>query len=178
MKRELTAREKTLLLVLAVLVIVLGYYKLIYEPITNQISVCRDNTQQEQLELDDALIRAAQMKKMEDALPELRQKSGGKAIPQYDNSEMLMLELRRTLAGTQDYSLDFSPGTTTQGYLVLRPISLAFQTATYAQAREIIDALSDSAYMNRISDLSIQTDRNNNGLIQTSLVITYFEIMA
>ena len=38
MNRELTKREKILLLIFAILIIVLGYYKIILEPIDDQIS--------------------------------------------------------------------------------------------------------------------------------------------
>lgn len=44
MNRELTKREKTLLLVLVVLVLVLGYCKLFLEPIDRQITSLRTNT--------------------------------------------------------------------------------------------------------------------------------------
>lgn len=51
MNRELTKREKTLLLVLVVLVLVLGYCKLFLEPIDRQITSFRTNTDIEQAEL-------------------------------------------------------------------------------------------------------------------------------
>ena len=38
MNRELTKREKVLLLVLVVLVVTLGYYKLMLEPINDQVT--------------------------------------------------------------------------------------------------------------------------------------------
>ncbi len=42
MKKEFTQREKILLLVLTVLVIVLGYYKFVLQPINNRISEYRN----------------------------------------------------------------------------------------------------------------------------------------
>ena len=65
MNRELTGREKTLLLVLVILVLTLGYFKLIYEPINDQIDVCRVNTEQEQTEMDGLLVRLEHKRSME-----------------------------------------------------------------------------------------------------------------
>ena len=155
MNRELTGREKVMLLILIVLVMALGYYKLIFEPINDQVAAYRDSTEQEQTELTTELVRAEQLKKMESAV----------------------VELHRILASAQEYSLDFSAGTTEEDYIVLRPISLSYTTATYTQSRAILDALSGSDYMNKISDLSIQTEtgRGESG-VKTAMVITYFEV--
>lgn len=51
MNRELTRRETVLLLILVVLVIFLGYFKLIFEPIQDQVAQYQDTTSQEQSEL-------------------------------------------------------------------------------------------------------------------------------
>ena len=174
MNRELTGREKVMLLILSVLVMALGYYKLILEPINDQVAAYRDSTEQEQTELTTELVRAEQLKKMESAVAELRQRGDVKPIPAY---KALMVELHRILASAQEYSLDFSAGTTEEDYIVLRPISLSYTTATYTQSRAILDALSGSDYMNKISDLSIQTEtgRGESG-VKTAMVITYFEV--
>lgn len=99
-----------MLLILSVLVMALGYYKLILEPINDQVAAYRDSTEQEQTELTTELVRAEQLKKMESAVAELRQRGDVKPIPAYDNSKALMVELHRILASAQEYSLDFSAG--------------------------------------------------------------------
>ena len=60
MNRELTTREKTLLLVLAVLVIALGYWKLVFEPINEQVASYNDMAEQEQAEIDSSVVQLAQ----------------------------------------------------------------------------------------------------------------------
>ena len=102
MNRELTGREKVMLLILIVLVMALGYYKLIFEPINDQVAAYRDSTEQEQTELTTELVRAEQLKKMESAVAELRQRGDVKPIPAYDNSKALMVELHRILASAQE----------------------------------------------------------------------------
>ena len=51
MNRELTRRETVLLLILVVLVIFLGFFMLIFEPIEDQVDKYHDTTSQEQSEL-------------------------------------------------------------------------------------------------------------------------------
>ena len=152
MNRELTRREKTLLLVLIVVVLVAGYCKLILIPINDQISSYRLNM----------------------AAGEKR------TIPQYDNSGKLMIELHEIMSDTLDYSLDCSAGTVQQDYIMLRPIVMTFRTSTYAQARQIVDRLCSSENISQISDMNMNTytEGRNSGTVETTLVITYFEIMS
>ena len=108
---------------------------------------------------------------------DIRAAGGSKAIPRFNNSEALLRELRGLLAGTGEYSLDFGDGTTQQGYIVLRPVSMTYRTSTYEQSRAIIDRLSASDNINRISDLSIRRDERSGGQgYQTVLTVTYFEV--
>ena len=104
MNRELTLREKVLLLILIVLVMVLGYFKLLYEPVSDRIARCREDTAQEQLALEQNAVKLAQMEKMEQALADIRAAGGSKAIPRFNNSEALLRELRGLLAGPGDSS--------------------------------------------------------------------------
>lgn len=177
MNRELTLRERILLMIFIVLVMTLGYFKIIFEPVNDQIAQYRSETAQEQTELETALVRAAQMQKMQQAVDELKTDGEAKAIPPYDNSTRLMLELHRILEAANDYSLDFSAGTTQEGYIVRRPIGLTFRTTNYEGARAVIDALDNSENINQISDLSIRMEQGvGSRSVQTSLTITYFEV--
>ena len=118
------------------------------------------------------------MEKREQALADIRAAGGSKAIPHFNNSEALLRELRGLLAGTGEFSLDFGDGTTQQGYIVLRPVSMTYRTSTYEQSRAIIDRLSASDNITRISDLSIRRDERSGGGqgYQTVLTVTYFEV--
>lgn len=75
MNRELTTREKTLLLVLAVLVIALGYWKLVFEPINEQVASYNDMAEQEQAEIDSSVVQLAQMRKMQKAVERRRKRA-------------------------------------------------------------------------------------------------------
>ena len=176
MKRELTKREKILLLVLAVMVIGLGYFRLIFEPVNDQISQYRMDTEGEQCEILSNTIKLAQMRSMEKKIAEVKVDGTEKAIPTYDNSVVLMRELYRILDATQEYSLDFSSPVEQDGYVVMRPVSMTFKTGTYQQARAIIDQLCDSGNINQISDLSIADERSDGAGVTVDALITFFEI--
>ena len=176
MNRELTRREKILLLVLIVVVLVAGYCKLILIPINDQISSYRLNMEAEQTELDANQGKMAQMQKMQKAIEEIKAAGEKRTIPQYDNSGKLMIELHEIMSDTLDYSLDCSAGTVQQDYIMLRPIVMTFRTSTYAQARQIVDRLCSSENISQTTYFARR--RVAFGTVETTLVITYFEIMS
>ena len=192
MNRAFTTREKVLLVILVVLIIATGYFKLLLEPINNSVANYQNMTASEQ---DEILLNSSLLQKkkqMETELEELFANGDPTPIPVYDNSRTLLVELHRILDKSLDYTLNFS-GTSPMDvqYLVRRPVSLTFQAPTYAQARAIIDELHDSDNVNCISDLSMQINNGNldytNEIIRwdldddsghyvtVSLVITYYE---
>ena len=65
MNRAFTQREKVLLLVLAVLIIVIGYVKLILQPINEEIESYEGLTMEEQTAFSANQIKAARMNLME-----------------------------------------------------------------------------------------------------------------
>ena len=177
MKRELTTREKALLLILAVMVIALGYFKLIYEPVSEQIAAYESLREQEQAAITAGSARLARMRKMEEAVEDIKAAGEERAIPRYDNSGALMRELYRILDSAEEYSLDFSDTPHQEGYIVFRPVTMTFRTRTYEEARAIINALGESDNINPISDVSIAGGKGQQrDLCQTDLVITYFEV--
>ena len=153
MKHVFTNREKILLVILAVLLIAVGYWKLILTPINESIDTLRQQTASEQ----DALIQ-----------------DSAKPLPDFDNSAKLLVELNTILSGT-DYTLNFAnPAPLETGSAILaRPISLTFEVSTYSAARAVLDALHDSQYVNLISDLNMDL---KGSTVRTTLSLTYFEL--
>ena len=177
MNRELTTREKTLLLVLAVLVIALGYWKLVFEPINEQVASYNDMAEQEQAEIDSSVVQLAQMRKMQKAVEAQKEAGEVRAIPSYDNSGDRRGGQEQSPPWTPEHTKNFSAATSREGYIVLRPVSLTFQTGTYEQARAIINAIGSSDNLNQISDVNIRAGQGaSRSAVQTSLTITYFEV--
>ena len=147
MKKEFTKREKILLLVLAVLVIGLGYYKFVLQPINSKISDYRNMESELQLEYEQNQIKAARINMMEKEI----QKAQADGI-------------KRTVA----------PPDTSD--IVKRPVQITYDTSTYKQARAIIDKLYSSQYAMQVDDLTIQTrEATDRQVVTTYISIIYFE---
>lgn len=173
MNRALTNREKVLLLILAVLLLALGYFKLVFSPIQEQILQSRDSAAQEQSELGAMRIQLSRLREMESRVEAAKAEGTAGTIPAYDNRSALLQELHGILARTGEYTVDFSSPLQQEDSLMLRQVELTFETGDYARARDILDALSSGGYANRISDLSIRREESG---VETELTITYFEI--
>lgn len=178
MKRAFTTREKVMLLVLTVLLIVIAYFKLILEPINNSIDEYQSETAAEQDEILQNTALLTRMNQMQKELEEIYAAGDPTPIPNYDNSGKLLVELNSILSASVDYSLDFGQvSALNDGYIMCRPINMAFTTNTYAETRAIIDALHNSDFINQISDISVQFENSgSSGNVQVNLYITYFEL--
>lgn len=175
MNRAFTQREKVLLLVLAVLIIVIGYVKLILQPINEEIESYEGLTMEEQTAFSANQIRAARMNLMEKEIEKAKAKGVRREVPAYDNSSNLLPGLYQIMESSVDYSLDFGK-LVYDGNVVQRPVEMTFQTKTYKQARAIIDKLYKSGYAMQITDVNIGTKKaTDTQLVSTSMSVTYFE---
>ena len=69
MNRAFTTREKVLLVILAVLIIGIGYFKLLLEPINTSVENYRNMTASEQ---DEILVNTALLQKKKQTARQLR----------------------------------------------------------------------------------------------------------
>ena len=174
MDREFTPREKGMLLVLAVLLLALGYMKLFYAPVQQAV----EDNQQRQTELQDqALIEQTRALKMQVMEKELEELKAGNAVPDaqvpdYDNVQRVMIELNAILARAQEYSLAFDDVSLDDSGLVRRPVELTFKTADYAAAREIITDLYHCRYRCSIQDVSIYADEDGTDITAAPGAVT------
>ena len=185
MNRAFTTREKVMLVILCLLIIGIGYYKFLLEPINDQIENYNSQAAQEQDTIMQNMALIQKKKAMEQELEEIfAENPNPTPIPSYDNSGVLMVELHAILDGTVDYTLSFADTSLLSGgYLLRRPVRLDFTAGTYSQARAIINKLHDSDNINQISDLTVtRVDRETRDAdeatdaISVSMVITYFEL--
>ena len=175
MKKEFTQREKILLLALTVLVIGLGYYKFVLQPINNRISEYRNMESEISLEYEQNLIKAGQMDTMQKEIQKEQAKGIRRTVALYDNSVNLMPELYRIMKSSIDYSLDFGE-LVFESDFVKRPVEITFDTSTYRQARAIIDRLYNSQYAMQIDGLTVTArEAADKQVVTTYISIIYFE---
>jgi hypothetical protein len=172
MNYTFSKREKVMLVILAVIVIGLGYFKLILEPINNQVDSYASMSEEDQLGIESNTAIIQKIRQMNAAIEQVKADGGYLPIPSYDNSKELFNELYAILDGTLDYQLSFE-NVAEDSYVVLRPITMTYKSASYEDARAIIDELHDSSNLNQISDVIII---NSDGIYSTSLRVTYFEV--
>ena len=174
MRHVFTTREKVLLVILAVLVIAVGYWKLILTPINDSIADLNAQTASEQDAILTNSARLSRMRQMQQELETLLADPDAKPLPDYDNSERLLVELNTILSGTVDYTLSF--GST---YLLEDGgsiIWLEYTCGSYTAARTVMDALHGSDYVNLISDVTLDLDAQHG--TRVNLTITYFELQS
>ena len=179
MHREFTTREKVLLLVLAVMLLAVGYFRFFFIPVQNEISV----QQQRQEELENSVLleqtKLLQLETMQQKLAKIKASGAipDAEIPDYDNIEKVMLQLNGILAHAQEYSLSIGEITDAADGILSRPVELSFTAGSYTSAREIINQLYQCPYRCAVSDISEQAETNlsSDGTVQVDLTITFYE---
>lgn len=176
MSRAFTTREKVMLVVLAVLLIAVCYFKFVLEPINNSVDQYKMDTENEQSEIVANMAVLQKMKSMQAELEEIYAAGDPVPMPEYDNSEVMLVELNSTLAAAADYTINFGSAAplSENSYIMARTLSLDFETTSYATARQILDTLHRSENINQISDLSVSL--RDNGRVQVTATISYFEL--
>ncbi len=176
MRRKLTAREGMLLVLLAVMVVVSGYVMLFYMPMTSKRDRCLSEEESCRVEIEALQVRLEEKRRMERELEEL---FSGEVPPlsiaDYDNLKPIMFELNTILAATRDYTLSFSTVDASQT-IVRRSIALTFSADSYADARNVLQQLHDSAFRCMLDSLSLDLVYEwEDGEVSVDATIVYFE---
>ena len=176
LSKELTKREKIMIVILALVIIAVGWFKLLYEPTMAEIESLNSKMDSEQTEIEIRMPKIAKINSMKNELALLQADSNATTIPLYDNSKQIMNKISSITKNVDDFNINFQPDTT-NGYIVEHPIRLAFSTDSYAKARKLIDALDQETFVNQISDLSIKTEKEDGEVsTRVSMLITFFDL--
>lgn len=177
MKKELTTREKVLLVVLACLLVLLAWFKLVYEPVTDQIKALTNQMTTERNIINAKKPQIEAMKRMEEETARLKAEKNAVAIPFFDNSKPLMVALNEVLSDAESYTMTFGEGTK-DDYIITHKIKLSFSAENYQTARTIIDRLTLDTYINQISDVSVSmiNKLEDSETTKVDLLITFFEV--
>ncbi len=179
MKRNVSLRE---IVLLALLLVIVGYYYFVQVPIqaqTDQIAIEQADVLSE---IDTKMAVLTVQKNMQTELDEVYAAYNGNPphMPDYDNADAVITQLNAILAPAEDFTISFRDGAA-QGtsYVMRRAAMLTYTTQDYSTALSILKTLSASGFENQISDLNIvnNTFRVNpqDARITVSLVITYYE---
>lgn len=179
MNRAFTQREKILLLILTVMLLVLAYFKGFYQPLEERSEAAQLAQSNALDELTFEQTKNQRMNAMQKELDDLKAQGvlEDAVVPNYDNVENVMVQLNSILSAAVDYQLTFSDVQDTGDGLMSRPVQMTFTAVNYAQARKILDDLYHCYYRCALSDLSIagQNDIANDTQVSVSVTATFLE---
>lgn len=187
MRRQLSVREKMLLALLSVILVIGGYISFFYMPMTAERDRCVGEAEECRLQTEAARIRLEDKRRMERELEKIFSgETEPVSIASYDNLRPVMQELSGILSLARDYSLNFGTVDASQT-IVRRQISLSFTADSYASAKEVLNRLHGSAFRCMLGDLSVSLGRRSedtfwldswddrDGSVAVSGTLVYFE---
>lgn len=184
---KLSRREKTLVLILAIILVVVAWFVFVYQRTANEVVSLDSEIASTQTQITAAQTRAAQVREMKEVV-EQRKAEGVKPVemPAYDNMQPLMAELNTVLLGTSKSTLKFDELNTENSGYVARGVRIDYETDSYAAAESVVKALAGGKYPCHIDSFSIedkstQSSSNTSGRTQSGapvkavVHVTFFE---
>ena len=175
-------REKVLIAVLVIGLVVVAWYQLIYLNIQNQIASIDTQITATQKQLTDYQKQSADQKKMRETIDAYKSKGLEPVkLPEYDNTQNLMAYLHGVLAITKNYEISFNnPVLSEEDKTVHRTGSIKYECDTYEQAREVAESIAHGHYTCQVDAMSIQAKKSRKSgdatvKYVTTLQVTFFE---
>jgi type II secretory pathway component PulM len=182
LNRELTNREKLLLIILIVIILGALYYLFIFQPTEDRISAA--NITKANLE-DELLIADANASKITGMKEEMADiENNGhilSSMPSYNAGKQEIDFLNDTLSNnTTDYYVGFTQ-MTRMGNQIRRNFTLTFTADNYKTAKSIIDALENCEIRCLIGDMVVVPSNDEDDLlsgpVDVNCVATFYETM-
>lgn len=132
-------REKALITLFTLLLMVVGWYQLVYVNATDQIQHLEAEIQSLEFEIKNSQTKIAKMQEMQRVI-EQRYAEGAKTtpIPDYDNIKPLMAELDTIMAQVTSYTLQFEALDTESSEYIHRGVTMHFACGSYEQAEAAV----------------------------------------
>lgn len=174
LNRSFSTREKVLLLILAIVLVLGAYYFLVIKNVADTLAANQAELQQVQLDIDQQTALAAARSAME---RELAESEDLPEVAVYDNIRNELNELNTLLASAATYDVTFEPPEL-EGTLVRRSVSVSFTVPDYLSALNMVRALENGSYRCAISDFSLDGKMLADGSVESvsaTLDVTYYE---
>lgn len=173
LRRSFSKREKALLIILALLLIGIGYYLFVWQPVEERIESADART----VEAEDALLveqtRYAVLEQMRAELAEMdAQPDSAAEIPPYDNAKRVMRLLNGVLSASKSYSISFD-NIAFQGDLAVRSMRMSFSCNSYADAKNIIRALYAGPYRCTIGTMTFTASSMQGTLAGSKTLVNF-----
>ncbi|MBU5627537.1 hypothetical protein KQI82_11510 [Oscillibacter sp. MSJ-2] len=181
MNRTFTNREKVLLLILTLILLFVGYTKVVAQPVAQRMADAQLLAQGAQDEMVLELAKAQRLESMKQSLAQSGHTVQTASIPDYDNLENVMVQLDAILGLSQEYSLIFSDVTFGEDGLVSRPIQMIVSCASYEAAKQVMERLAGCVYSCSLNDITVTASGGEaspdvtKGPVTVALTATFYE---
>lgn len=175
LKHAFTKRELIFILIGAILLGAVCYWRFVYIPIQDQIASYDIEGIETQIQQEQT--KAQQIKEMQQAIKSSEKISTGK-IATYDNLTNEINVLNRIVSDTTSYHFDFEDPYM-QDTTVRRNITLTFTAKSLKTAEKVVSSLYSCKYRLLIGDLTIEnTESSSNvqsGPVSATIDLTFLE---
>ena len=159
--RSFTRREKILLLVLVLIMLVGAYVLLIQNPVNASLEKLRTEKEELELQQEVAELQRAKYHAMQAELEEIfaMPKSQLTVMPLYDNKKALLRQLNDILGDLEEYNLAFSDVAFNEK-VASRSVQFTFVAPSYEEACDIIDQLTHTGNRSLMNTMAIAPAQN------------------
>ncbi len=179
--RSFSKSEKTLLVILGIIIVGALYFLLIYQPVTTETQQLNSSAEDLENQLMVLNTKVAQIRSMQDSIKE--SEGNGHIIstmPSYSAGKAELDFLNTTLAASEDYYVGFD-NITRKGNQIRREFALKFTVSEFAKAEDIIKTLEHSELRCLISSFEVKPVENEASVdqdeIEVSCYATFYETM-
>ena len=176
MKKQLTVREKVLMCILAVLLVICAYYYAFYTPVLQKVATYKGEIEflEEQNKVLDAQVEKMNLMKAELEAITSGEMGEVNEIPAYDNSYNVLNSLSAILEKAVKYQVNFVEINQEEN-IVRRNINMTYYCSSYENAKSIFEQIHDSEYRTLIKDVNYNHSDSGELPYSVTLTFTYFE---
>lgn len=177
LRRSFSTREKGLILVLVIVLLVACYYFLVVRNVADTLAANEAQMEVVQQELDQQNAVATVRNQMQSELDALGEQRDLPEVAVYDNLRNTLNELDALLSSATVYDLDFGQPER-DGDLVRREVAISFTVPDYQAAFDVVRALENGSYRCQITDFALTGKMLADGSVSgvsATLDVTYFE---
>jgi len=173
LKYTFSAREKALLVILGLVLVLVVWYMVIYTPSSEAVAQAKSAEADIQTEIDTTQLKLNKMSSMQEEIDRVFAEADGKPVPMssYDNIRNVVNELDIILAAANDYRLDFAEVQISDDGIVRRGVNLSFGCPDYQSAKTIIAALEKSNYRCEIESVTISQVNVDRGIATNDIIL-------
>lgn len=174
LSRDFTRTEKILLVLLALILVGLVYYKFIYLNVSDSVNSSHSEAQALETEISMAEAQLMHLKSLQTELDTMKEDGTLSYMPSYNNNKSEIAFLNEALADTEKYSVSFAD-VTRSGDQIRRSFTLQYVTRNYKTAQEIMKQLCGSRDRCLVGDIRCQIAED--GVTTINAAATFYETM-